>query len=102
MGLPLTEVAEIVEVPEGTAKSRLSRGLETVHEGDPDDWEEMIDTNGKGLLWVSRAVLRGMVARDRGHVVNIGSISGHAARASTPAASISSSTLEMIFDLIGS
>jgi NADP-dependent 3-hydroxy acid dehydrogenase YdfG len=55
----------------------LSRGLEPVHEGLPDDWEEMLDTNVKGLLWVSRAVLPGMVARDRGHVVNIGSISGH-------------------------
>jgi NADP-dependent 3-hydroxy acid dehydrogenase YdfG len=54
----------------------LSRGLEPVHEGDETDWEEMIDTNVKGLLWVTRAVLRGMVARDRGHVINIGSISG--------------------------
>ena len=55
----------------------LSRGLEPVHEGLPGDWEEMLDTNVKGLLWVTRAVLPGMIARDRGHVVNIGSISGH-------------------------
>lgn len=55
----------------------LSRGLEKVQDGRPDDWDEMIDTNVKGLLWVSRAVLPGMVARDRGHVVNIGSIAGH-------------------------
>lgn len=55
----------------------LSRGLETVQNGLPSDWEEMIDTNVKGLLWVSRAVLGGMVARDSGHIVNIGSISGH-------------------------
>jgi serine 3-dehydrogenase len=55
----------------------LSRGLAAVHEGDPQDWEEMIDTNVKGLLWFTRAVLPGMVARDRGHVINIGSISGH-------------------------
>jgi NADP-dependent 3-hydroxy acid dehydrogenase YdfG len=54
----------------------LSRGLEPVHEGDATDWEEMIDTNIKGLLWVTRAVLPGMVARDRGHVINIGSVSG--------------------------
>ncbi len=54
----------------------LSRGLETVYEGDPDDWEEMIDTNVKGLLWLTRAVVPGMVARDRGHVINIGSVSG--------------------------
>jgi serine 3-dehydrogenase len=55
----------------------LSRGLEPLHTGDPRDWEEMIDTNIKGLLWVSRAVIPGMVARDRGHVINIGSVAGH-------------------------
>ena len=55
----------------------LSRGLSTIYEGDINDWEEMIDTNVKGLLWVTRAVLRGMVARGSGHVVNIGSIAGH-------------------------
>jgi len=55
----------------------LARGLATVHEGDPRDWEEMIDTNVKGLLWVTRAVLRGMVGRGSGHVINIGSIAGH-------------------------
>jgi serine 3-dehydrogenase len=55
----------------------LARGLSTLWEGDITDWEEMIDTNVKGLLWVTRAVLRGMVARGRGHVINIGSIAGH-------------------------
>lgn len=55
----------------------LSRGLDPLHQGDHVDWEEMIDTNVKGLLWVSRAVLPGMATRDRGHVVNIGSIAGH-------------------------
>jgi NADP-dependent 3-hydroxy acid dehydrogenase YdfG len=54
----------------------LSRGLDTLHEGKIEDWEEMIDTNLKGLLYVSRAVLPGMVARRRGTVVNIGSIAG--------------------------
>jgi NADP-dependent 3-hydroxy acid dehydrogenase YdfG len=54
----------------------LSRGLEPLHEGDPVEWEEMIDTNVKGLLWLTRAVVPGMVARDRGHVINIGSVSG--------------------------
>ncbi len=55
----------------------LARGLSTLWEGDVNDWEEMIDTNVKGLLWVTRAVLRGMVARGSGHVINIGSIAGH-------------------------
>ena len=57
----------------------LSRGLDKVHEGHLFDWEEMIDTNVKGLLYVTRAVLPGMVKRGRGHVVNIGSIAGHEA-----------------------
>ncbi len=57
----------------------LSRGLEKVHEGSIEDWEEMIDTNVKGLLYVTRAVLPGMVRRGRGHIVNIGSTAGHMA-----------------------
>lgn len=55
----------------------LSRGLEKLHQGLLSDWEEMIDTNVKGLLYVTRAVLQGMVHRARGHVINIGSIAGH-------------------------
>ena len=55
----------------------LSRGLEKVHEGKIDDWEEMIDTNVKGLLYVTRAVVPGMVQRGAGHVVNLGSTAGH-------------------------
>lgn len=55
----------------------LSRGFEPLHEGSEDDWDEMIDTNVKGLLYVTRAVLPGMVARQRGHVINVGSIAGH-------------------------
>jgi 3-hydroxy acid dehydrogenase / malonic semialdehyde reductase len=54
----------------------LSRGLDKLQGGLVEDWEEMIDTNVKGLLYVSRAVLPGMVARGRGHVINIGSIAG--------------------------
>jgi NADP-dependent 3-hydroxy acid dehydrogenase YdfG len=51
----------------------LSRGLEKMWEGKPEDWNEMIDTNVKGMLWVTRAVVPGMVKRGRGHVVNLGS-----------------------------
>jgi len=55
----------------------LSRGLNKLHEGSFQDWEDMIDTNVKGLLYLSRYVVPGMVSRDRGHVVNLGSIAGH-------------------------
>ncbi len=55
----------------------LSRGLERLYQGHAQDWEEMIDTNVKGLLYVTRAVLPGMVARGAGHVINIGSIAGY-------------------------
>ncbi len=54
----------------------LGRGLATIQEGDIEDWEEMIDTNVKGLLYMTRALLPLMVERDRGHVINIGSIAG--------------------------
>jgi 3-hydroxy acid dehydrogenase/malonic semialdehyde reductase len=55
----------------------LSRGLDKLHEGLLKDWEEMIDTNVKGLLYVTRLILPGMAARQSGHVVNIGSVAGH-------------------------
>jgi serine 3-dehydrogenase len=55
----------------------LSRGLSKLHEGLLSDWEEMIATNVKGLLYVSRAVIPGMVERGSGHVINIGSIAGY-------------------------
>ncbi|UCG60481.1 MAG: SDR family oxidoreductase [Candidatus Zixiibacteriota bacterium] len=55
----------------------LSRGLDRFQEASLQDWEEMIDTNIKGLLYISRAILPGMVKRGRGHVINIGSIAGH-------------------------
>ena len=54
----------------------LSRGLDKLYAGKIEDWEEMIDTNVKGLLYVTRAVVPGMVARGRGHVVNLGSTAG--------------------------
>ena len=55
----------------------LARGLEPAQRADLDDWEEMVDTNVKGLMTVTHAVLPGMVARDRGHVVNLGSTAAH-------------------------
>jgi NADP-dependent 3-hydroxy acid dehydrogenase YdfG len=54
----------------------LSRGLDKLYEGKLEDWDEMIDTNVKGLLYVTRAVVPGMVKRGRGHVVNMGSTAG--------------------------
>ncbi|MBD1835856.1 SDR family oxidoreductase [Cyanobacteria bacterium FACHB-472] len=55
----------------------LSRGLNKLHEGSIQDWEEMLDTNIKGLLYCTRFLVPGMVNRGRGHVVNLGSIAGH-------------------------
>lgn len=55
----------------------LAAGLDPVHEGDADHWDRMIDTNIKGLLWVTRAILPHMIERGRGHIVNIGSTAGH-------------------------
>ncbi len=54
----------------------LAVGLAPVQEGDVDDWERMIDTNIKGLIYVTRAILPGMIKRGRGHVINIGSTAG--------------------------
>ena len=54
----------------------LALGLEPAHKVAMEDWEGMIDTNIKGLLYVTRALLPGMVERDRGHVVNLGSVAG--------------------------
>ena len=55
----------------------LSRGLNKLWEDDVQNWEEMIDTNVKGLLYVTRSVVPGMVGRNRGHIINLGSIAGH-------------------------
>lgn len=54
----------------------LSRGLDKLYMGNIQDWEEMIDTNVKGLLYVTRAVVPGMVVRGHGHVINLGSTAG--------------------------
>ncbi len=55
----------------------LARGLETIQEGDLDGWDEMIDTNVKGVLIMLRTFVPAMVKRNRGHVVHVGSIAGH-------------------------
>lgn len=54
----------------------LSQGLDPLDQGDTDDWDRMIDTNIKGLLYVSRTVIPRMKERKAGHVINIGSIAG--------------------------
>lgn len=54
----------------------LAAGLAPIHEGDPDDWDRMIDTNIKGLLYVTRAIAPGMIEQRCGHIINIGSIAG--------------------------
>lgn len=59
----------------------LALGLEKEYEGDPEDWNTMIDTNIKGLLTMTRLIVPAMVARNEGHVINIGSVAGDAAYA---------------------
>ena len=76
-GLP-TEWKEI-DVLVNNAGGAL--GLEPEYEGNYEDWDTMIDANIKGLLTMTRLIVPGMVKRDRGHVVNIGSVAGDAAYA---------------------
>lgn len=73
----------IEEIPEDMAgitillnNAGLASGLGSIAESDYDDWDRMIDTNIKGLLNMTREILPGMIARGRGHVINIGSIAG--------------------------
>jgi 3-hydroxy acid dehydrogenase/malonic semialdehyde reductase len=54
----------------------LASGMDTIQDGDLEDWNRMIDTNVKGLLYVSKAILPGMTKRGKGHVINIGSTAG--------------------------
>ena len=53
-----------------------ARGMEKIYEGSVEDWNEMIDTNIKGLLYISRIIIPKMVANKNGHIINIGSIAG--------------------------
>ena len=71
-GLP----AEYAEVAVLVNNAGLAKGLEPAQRADLADWDQMLDTNCRGLVHCTRAVLPGMVARGRGHVVNIGSVAG--------------------------
>lgn len=73
-----SEMKEAALVPDVLVNNAgLASGLAPLQEGDPEDWDRMIDTNVKGLLHVSRAFLPQMIELGRGHVVNIGSTAGH-------------------------
>jgi len=76
-------MAEIASLPESFAQVDIlinnagnAHGLSTIHEGNTDDWDAMMDINVKGLLYVSRAIMPGMVERKMGHIINIGSVAG--------------------------
>lgn len=73
--------AEWKEIDVLVNNAGLALGLEPEFEGNLDDWETMIDTNIKGLLTMTRIVVPGMVQRNRGHIINVGSVAGDAAYA---------------------
>ncbi|MDU0368932.1 SDR family NAD(P)-dependent oxidoreductase [Hymenobacter endophyticus] len=82
-----------------------AHGLAPIQEGNPQDWDDMLDGNVKGLLYVSRAVLPAMMRRNVGHIVNIGSIAGHEAYANgnvycASKAAVASLTKGMRLDLL--
>ena len=74
--LPGTLPAEFAEVDLLVNNAGLAKGLEPAHRAKLDDWDQMIDTNIRGLAHLTRALLPGMVERGRGHVINIGSVAG--------------------------
>jgi 3-hydroxy acid dehydrogenase / malonic semialdehyde reductase len=87
VALDIRNKAEVLqkleEIPEEWKKvdvlinnAGLSQGLDPIHEGSLDDWDTMIDTNVKGLLYVTKVVSNWMVSRRSGHIVNLGSIAG--------------------------
>lgn len=75
--------AELTNLPQGFSEpdilvnnAGLALGMGPAYEADLSDWNRMVDTNIKGLMYCTRAVLPGMVARNRGHIINIGSVAG--------------------------
>lgn len=75
---------EVAAIPEGLKKidilvnnAGLAKGLEPLAEGLPENWDVTIDTNVKGLLYVTKEVVKGMIERNSGHVINLGSTAGH-------------------------
>src|ERR1700749_87377 len=71
-GLP----AEFAAIDVLVNNAGLALGLNPAQDADLDDWDQMIDTNCKGLVYCTRAILAGMVRRGRGHVINLGSVAG--------------------------
>jgi 3-hydroxy acid dehydrogenase/malonic semialdehyde reductase len=68
--------AEFADVDVLVNNAGLAKGMEPAQEARLEDWEQMLDTNCKGLLYCTRALLPGMVKRARGHVINMGSVAG--------------------------
>ncbi len=76
--------AELADLPEAFQNidvlinnAGLALGLEPAHEANLDEWETMVDTNVKGLMYCTHSLLPGMVERNRGHIINIGSVAGN-------------------------
>ncbi|MFT5036915.1 MAG: 3-hydroxy acid dehydrogenase/malonic semialdehyde reductase [Candidatus Azotimanducaceae bacterium] len=78
----------------------LALGLTHISKGDPDDWDTMIDTNVKGLLYMTQCALKGMIENDSGHIVNVGSIAGKWAYANGAVYCASKAAVRFISDAL--